>query len=195
MLDIVILTGVGHVILREQLMHDLDGLIQHLAADHTLGVRAELRLEFLTVSTQADAEHHAAAGELIERGDLLGHHQGIAEGDDQQRRSELQGRGPLGDRRQLQQGSVVTGRLVVKLLAHIILGGDVVVAPNRVEAELFRVDGKIDNVPCGRVRDGIHQALSAGCNTKSEICLHVKILLTIFFYCCGLQMHQTTYFS
>ena len=129
-----------------------------------------------TVSAQANAQQQTAVGQLIQSSDLLGHDQRITEGQNQQSGADLQSGGALSDGSQLQQGSIVAGRLTVELFADIVLSGDVVVAPDRVEAQLLSVDGQIDDVASRGVGDGVHQTLGTGGNTQTKISFHVFLL-------------------
>ena len=178
-LNVEIFACKGHIVLGKEAVHHFQGFVQHFAPDHVLGGGAEFGLELLTVGAQAHAQQQAAIGQVVQGGNLLGHDQGIPEGDDQQRGGHLQGGGTLGNGRQSEQRRIVPGGLP-ELLTHIVLAGDMVVAPHGMEAQFLRVDRDVHYLPCRGVGDRVHQTLGSSCNAKTKICLHLLMPSLIF---------------
>ena len=166
-LEGVELALVARALVVEKLQQHLQPLVQHVAPAR-LGEAGIPGRELLAIGAQTHAEDEAPVGELVEAGDLFGQIDRVAHGEHEQRRPQTQRGGGSADRHQRDQRLVEGGRLAGKQLAHVVLSGDVVVAPHRIVAEPFAELAQSDEILRLHERDRIHDALEPGRKTDAE---------------------------
>ena len=82
---------------------------------------------------------------MIKRDQLFCHDSRLPERSDEKRRADLKLGGAFRDRGQLQQRRVVTRRSA-ELFQDILLRMDMIVAPDRIEADLFSKNRQLDDI-------------------------------------------------
>ena len=168
--EFVVFAVEGRRALGEQQSQRRNAFHNHVPAMHP-GLRIE-RLELLAVGADADTDLHAAIAEMIERGDLLGHHHDVtAHRQHQHAGAEAQ---PLCMRREVRvrDQRLPEARRNWKLRTHVVLRGHMIVAPHRMVTQRFRVLGDPNQILGIGKRDRIGQPFHARRETNAEQCSH-----------------------
>ena len=165
-LEAHVAAAVARAALGEEQAERAHALVDDVAAPGVARVGME-RLVLLAVGAGADAQDDAPAGELVERGHLLGEHGHRAHRQHDDAGGEADALGARGHVRERDQ-RLVEVRRVGPLALDVALGGHVVVAPDGVEPDALGEERGGQDVLRAGEGHRVHHALDARGDVDAE---------------------------